>query len=94
MLCLCPLAKHLFAPLPKLGQPEMTSINLENLPTHRINFFNIITMQTYRPLLCRVTLYMFCLAYPKVLHPAVHVIIRASPNDALLKHDYTLTRSF
>jgi len=28
---LSPLAKHLFAPLPKLGQPEMTSINLENV---------------------------------------------------------------
>jgi len=25
-----PLAKHLFAPLPTLGQPEMTSVNLEN----------------------------------------------------------------
>ena len=28
---LSPLAKLLFAPLPKLGQPEMTSINLENV---------------------------------------------------------------
>jgi len=27
---LSPLAKYLFAPLPKLGQPEMTSVNLEN----------------------------------------------------------------
>jgi len=27
---LSPLAKHLFAPLPKLGQPEMTSVNVEN----------------------------------------------------------------
>jgi len=27
---LSPLAKHLSAPLPKLGQPEMTLINLEN----------------------------------------------------------------
>ena len=39
MQCLSPLAKHLFTRLPKLGQPEMTSVNLQNCAAFRPSAF-------------------------------------------------------